>query len=225
LKKLPCSMLKLVSLAAVGLAFEENSGWVDFFGWTCRDYTRVPDECSNAKAFSELGEHAEDACFVCNERRRQFVDSGVNDVICANTCVSTHNTCLGRCDACTARCDQDLTMCQTGCQSGVREPTPRPVGPPTRDTGDSFPWWIPVLIGLALLCLLCTACALLYLFCRPQEQQGDCSQAEDVPMMIASPQPCSQPAPMPCDTGCEAGYEDAPCGNGGGGGGGGRYGY
>jgi len=226
-------MLKLASLVAVGLAFEESTVWVDYFGWTCRDYTRVPDECRSPKAFSEDGVHAEDACFSCNEisrqeeRRRQNSDV----VICQNGCTSSHNTCLGRCDQCVSRCDTDLNICQGACDDfGIASSTQRPRTIAPRDDDSGFPWWIPVLIGMALLCLLCTACALLFLFCRPQEQQGDCGQAEDVPMMIASPQPvmmgqsCSAPMEQPCNSGCDAGGQEMPCESGDCGGGGGGFG-
>jgi len=226
-------MLKLVSLVAVGLAFEENAGWTDYFGWTCRDYTRVPDECSSMKAFNDAGVHAEDACFTCNERRRQgerrrlSSNSQITAQLCQSGCSSNFNSCTQRCDQCQNNCDNTLVNCQSGCPSGTVTSRAPPITT-RRPENKGFPWWIPVLIGLALLCLLCTACALLYMFCRPTEQ-GDCSQAEDnVPMIIASPQQgCAAPA-EPCNSGgCDAGYEQ-DCAGGNGGGqlsGGGNYGY
>jgi len=190
------TMMKTVALLTFAVASElEDLAWRDGFGWGCRDYGRVPEQCDSLLAVSEEGIHVSDACFACNHRRRQS-----NNALCLQNCQSDFTTCE-------SGCRNTLQFCQLNCPAEIRIPTPMPVGPPTffpRPNG-GIDWWIPVLIILATLCLLCLLLGLLYMLCRPSEV-GDCNSADSQPMVVQS-------VPVMAGSSCGGGQpcEMSPC--------------
>jgi len=171
----------------------DNVHWKDTFGWTCRDYTRDPRECSSSNAVSDQGIEVQEACCICEtaERRRDLA--------------SCYTTCSAEEDECKAECRADKAQCDERCSDDF-DSTGGPILPP--ETPGPAPGnggilgletWIIILIVLGILLLLCIICVIVYLLCMNQDE-GTCEDD------------CPTQQPMLVGGGCTETPCDAPCG-------------
>jgi len=204
-------MLFLIQFLVCAIAAKDcvdNVLWRDSFGWSCKDYSRDPRECSSRYAVSNGGIGAQEACCACImpvERRRDYAS-------CLDTCSANEN-------ACEAECLADKADCQLRC-SEEHEEDDDPGGITPEDEGASsgggngnrggieFETWLIILIVLGILVCLCIICIILYFVCMPRDEgtceDGDCVTQQ--PMLVGGG--CDAPAPCekPCDAPCEAPY-------------------
>jgi len=168
----------------------DNVQWKDIYGWTCRDYFRVPQECNSKFAVSSAGINVFEACCVCEtnvERRRDYAS-------CMNTCSTKEDSCNADCTATKVGCVDECTDEWDTSEDTAGVVTPSPVALPSKDSSPTITTWMIILIALGILIALCIICLLFFLFCRPM---GEDSCPDDI-----------QEQPMLFDTGC-----DVPCGD------------
>jgi len=191
----PVSFLVLVIAAE---ACADNLLWKDTFGWTCRDYTRVPIECRSNYAVSVEGIEAQEACCACVkpvERRRDYTT-------CLGICVSEEEACDKNCLAdrrtCNYECGEDEPEVITAV---VEEEEPESI--PIIERVEALQWWAILLIVLGVLLCLCTICIVLYLMCMTRDE-GTCEDdglATQQPMLVGGD--CNEACDNPCDTPCD----------------------
>jgi len=193
----------LVAIAAKGCI--DNMLWRDTFGWSCRDYSRDPLECSSNYAVSVGGIEAQEACCACVipvERRRDYAE-------CIDICSADEN-------ACESECFADKAECQFECQQEYEEEEEDEDDTGGLANGDDngdesstgtvggirLDEWVIVLIVLGVLLCLCIVIIVLYFLCLPRDE-GTCEDdvATQQPMLVGGG--CDAP---PCETGC-----DTPC--------------
>jgi len=211
----------LVAIAAKGCI--DNMLWRDTFGWSCRDYSRDPLECSSSYAVSNGGIEAQDACCACLmpvERRRDYAS-------CLDTCSASEN-------ACEATCDADKVDCQFTCSEiydigGVTSGDGDGDGDTSTDPGNGksgglkIETWVIVLIVLGILLCLCITCIILYFVCMHRDEET-CEDGDNItqqPMLVGggcdAPDPCEGPCDAPCEgpynySGKQMAYTQAPTG-------------
>jgi len=196
----------LVAIAAKGCI--DNMLWRDTFGWSCRDYSRDPLECSSSYAVSNGGIEAQDACCACLmpvERRRDYA--------------SCLDTCSAKLNACEATCTAEREGCQFQCSEDEYDVVDyydyEDLGGVTNNGngngnggGRGIETWLIILIVLGILLCLCIICIILYFVCmhRDEETCEDCDNVTQQPMLVGGG--CDAPAPCegPCDAPCEGPY-------------------
>jgi len=185
----------------------DNVLWRDTFGWSCRDYSRDPRECTSHYAVSKGGIEAQEACCACVmtiERRRDYAS-------CLDTCSAEEN-------ACEAECIAEKAECQNDCHEEWQDEDEEEDddlggitdvgGAGSGGNGDSLELetWLIVLIVVGILFCLCIICIVLYLVCLPRDE-GMCEDDDCVtqqPMLVGGG--CDAPCERPCDTPCDAPY-------------------
>jgi len=169
----------------------DNTLWRDSYGWTCRDYDRVPQECNSVLAVSVAGITVSEACCACEshvERRRDF-----------SSCITT---CSAEDDACSSECTADKAACINDCtddwadddedETGGVVPAEAPTEGSSSSSSSMEPWMI-ILIILGVLLVLCITCLIIFFLCMP-ESEASCQDAEfsQQPMLVEGT----------CDTSC-----------------------
>lgn len=182
----------------------DNVLWRDSFGWSCRDYSRDPRECSSNYAVSNGGIEAQEACCACVktvERRRDYAS-------CLGTCTAEEN-------ACESECVAERTECQFQCNEDYEEESDP--GGITEDDGVSPPGngnngiggietWLLILVVLGILLCLCIICIVVYCLYISQDE-GTCEDGEcptQQPMLVGGG--CDTACDGPCESPCDAPY-------------------
>jgi len=203
--------VNLFVFAITAEACIDNLLWKDTYGWTCRDYTRDPNECRSNYAVSDEGIVAQEACCACVttvERRRDEQE-------CRSICLSSE-------DVCNKKCDTDKRSCNFKCipatsgsngnggNGGVVE-TPEPTKTEVVENAIKLEWWMILLIVLAILLCLCVTCIVLYFICMTRDagtcEDDDCPTQQ--PMLVGGG--CDVPGDNPCGTPCD--NPGLPCDN------------
>jgi len=192
-------MLFLVNILVIAItthACIDNVLWRDKFGWSCRDYGRVPRECSSNYAVSNGGIEAQEACCACVktvERRRDLFS-------CLDTCSAEENACDSECVSdntdCEFRCEEDY---QEDSDTGaIIEDDKSPSGNGNGGIGGLETWLIIVIVVGIVLCL-CIICIVLYFLFMTQDE-GTCEDGEcatEQPMLVGGR--CDAPCESPCE--------------------------
>jgi len=168
----------------------DNMLWKDSYGWTCRDYDRVPQECSSRLAVSAAGVNVFEACCACKsnvDRRRDYAS-------CLNTCSAKEDSCNADCTATQVGCVGECTEKWDTSEDTANVLTPSPVAQPMKDSSSIIEPWMIVAIAVGFVVLLCILCILFMLFCMPNVEESCQGDIQEQPMLF--------------DRGC-----DMPCGN------------
>lgn len=168
---------------------EDDNSFLDSFGWTCRDYGRVPEQCMFSKKYEINGKMALTSCCVC----KNYVNTPGNVVehfgmsfldhfsktrrqseTCLEGCSGDKETCSDSCDSekntCKTHCDDVESTCFWQCElveedeeeegaGGVVETEDEDV---TSSWSSSMEWYIILLIVLLVLGLICCFLVIVY---------------------------------------------------------------
>jgi len=112
-------------------ACEDDRSFSDSFGWTCRDYGRVPEQCKFSKEWEKDGKTALVSCCVCRKDLKNniiFNNFGSKELLatrrqseeCLTMCSAESETCSGSCEEskteCDSSCDEVLSTCSWLCE-------------------------------------------------------------------------------------------------------------
>jgi len=172
---------------------EDDKSFQDSYGWTCRDYNRVPSQCTLSKKYEKERQTALTSCCVCREvlQKSNFLhDSGAmlsehfetrrrQSYQCLSGCTAETEGCKDDCEnektSCESRCSEVKTTCDLQCQlideeEEEEEEEEKDIGGAVGDddvAADSSNLqtmvWIYILIG-ALVILVLFCCCFIVIF-------------------------------------------------------------
>jgi len=164
-------------------ACEDDTSFSDSFGWTCRDYGRVPDQCKFSKEWEKDGKTALLSCCVCRKSmKNKIISDNLHKLFtdhvstrrqsedCLNSCSLESETCSGSCEEdknnCASTCEEVEMTCSWLCeQFGEEEEDDEEGGGVVEDddtntlNSSSFSrqivWYIIIGVLSLLACLCC----------------------------------------------------------------------